>query len=323
MEVSIIGAGSFGTALAQMISRNVDKVTIIARDPEVVSSINNFHENPKYHPGVKLNENIKAELIQRARDVIKSSEFIFISVPSGNVRSVVKEFSQELKDKFIISGSKGIEYPSLKTMTEIITEETNSEQVFSISGPTFAVELIRGIPSGLTVGAPKVYWNDIKELLESPTVFLDYSEKVKGVELCGILKNIYAVGMGIFENYILGDNDMYLFLTISFKEMARVLRHFEYEELLTKFCGVGDFLLTTSSNKSRNKTLGLMLGKKMVLSEDSSATIESLKSIKAIRVLTSEIDLPVLDLVLNIIKNPHLGSIYIKEFQRIIKIIEI
>jgi len=319
VKVCVVGAGGFGTAIAQIVSRNVDSVTLIARNPNIIRSINEDHENPKYHPGVKLKSNIKAEHIQKAHEVFEKSDFIFMAVPSGSLRNIVRGFARDLKDKIIISGIKGIEYPSLKTMTEVIREETGSENVFSMSGPTFAVELIRNVPSGLTIGSPKNYWRELGKLLESPNLFLDYSENVKGVEFCGILKNVYAVAMGILDNYILGENDRYLFLNICFKEMSKILHHMGYEELLPKFCGFGDFILTACSSKSRNKTLGLMLGKRMILSKKSSVTIESLKSIKAVQKLVSGIKLPALELIIKVIEDPNETNIYVDRFFKNLK----
>jgi len=313
MIVSIIGAGSFGTAIAQVISWNAEKVYLMARRPEAVDAINRTHENSTYHPGVKLRENIEAVLMDGS--VLEQSDYIFLAVPSGNLRSIVRSLNSSLRNKKIVSCIKGIEHPGLKTMTSIIREETESRTVFSISGPNFADELIRGMTSGITIGSDSRHAGELADLLRSPAIILDHSENVEGVEFCGILKNVYAVAMGILDGQITGENHRHSLLTLCFREMNCILNEMGYSELHDRFCGFGDFLLTSTTDKSRNRTLGLMLGKKMRLSEDSTITIESLRSIRAIRELTEGLDLPVLELVYRTMQDPENVNIYIRDFQ--------
>ncbi|HHW16486.1 MAG TPA: NAD(P)-binding domain-containing protein [Methanothermobacter sp.] len=317
MRVVVIGAGSFGTAMAQVLSENVEKVYLVARRPEVVETINMTRENSAYHPGVKLRDNIEAILIDDDT-ILGESEYVFLAVPSKNLRSIVKSLDSRLEDKKIVSCIKGIEYPSLKLMSSVIMEETSSGLVFSVSGPNFADELIRGMMSGMTIGADCKHAEEIAGLLRSPGILLDFSENVQGVEFCGILKNVYAVAMGILDGQIMGENQRYSLLTLCFREMVRILDNMGYGELYDKFCGFGDFLLTASADKSRNRTLGLMLGKRMSLSENSTVTVESFKAIRAIRELTEGLDLPVLELVHRTMDDPENVSIYIKDFQRLI-----
>ncbi|BAW31301.1 MAG TPA: NAD(P)-binding domain-containing protein [Methanothermobacter sp.] len=319
MKISVIGAGSFGTAIAQILAENVDNVYLLARNKKRAEYINRTHENKWYHPGIKLDEKIKVAIIQESDEIIEDSDYIFFAVPSGSLRSIIKSFDSHLKDKKIISCIKGIEYPSLKPMTTVIQEETDSKTVFCISGPNFADELIRGVTSGITIGAPIKYQKNIRGLLESQNIILDYSENIKGVEFCGILKNVYAVGMGILDGRITGENHRYTLLTLCFKEMKQILDEMGYVKLLDKFCGFGDFLLTALTDKSRNRTLGLMLGKKMQLSEKSTITIESLRSIKAIRTLTNNLNLPILELVHKTLETPDNISVHIKNFQENLK----
>jgi len=315
MNISIIGAGSFGTAIAQILVENVDNVYLLARNKKRAEYINKAHENIWYHPGIILNDKIRAAVIQESDNILKGSDYIFFAVPSGSLRSVLNSLDSQLEDKKIISCIKGIEYPSLKPMTTIIQEETGSDTVFCISGPNFAYELIRGVYSGITIGAPKKYQRNIRSLIESPRIMFDYSENVQGVEFCGILKNVYALGMGILDGHITGENHRYTLLTLCFKEIKQILDEMGHGELLDKFCGFGDFLLTSLTDKSRNRTLGLMLGKNIQLSKRSTITVESLRSIKAIKRLTDNMDLPILELVHETLQDPQSISVHIKNFQ--------
>lgn len=315
MRASVLGTGSFGTALAQVISKNCEEIYLFGRNDQVISSINKKKVNHIYHPLIKLNENIKAYNIKQNIDLINESDIILFSVPSGSVRSVSNNLNESLENKLIISTAKGIEYPSLTYMSQIIKEETNAKKVFSLSGPNFADELIRNVLSGITLGIDQdKYKKQILNLLDSQKIWLDFSNDVKGVEFCGILKNIYAVAMGILDSFFQGHNEKYTLLTLCFKEMNYILNELGHSYLIDKFCAFGDFNLTANTDKSRNRTLGLMLGKNMALNIDSSITIESLKAINAIKCKTETLNVPIIDFVYLSMRKPEKINIYMEHF---------
>lgn len=288
-NVSIIGPGSFGTAIAQIISTNTEEVNIFGRNKTVLNSINQKNINNIYHPLIKLNKNIKAFPMTET-EKIKDSDLVIFCVPSGSTRIVAKDLKESLNNKILISTAKGIEYPSLKYMTHVIKEETDNSTIFSISGPTFADELIRNVLSGITLGInKKTHKKQITKLFQSPSILLDSSEDVEGVELCSILKNIYATAMGIFDTYFQGHNEHNALLNLCFKEMNHILKKTGHNNLSDHFCAYGDLNLTANTDKSRNRTLGLMLGKNIKLDPKSTVTLESIKSVKAIKNKTNEL----------------------------------
>lgn len=295
MRAAVIGAGSFGTSIAQVISKKANEVKIFGRNENVIHSINTDHVNNIYHPLVDLNSNITACNISKSYISLDESKLIIFCVPSGAVRDVANKYHEFLSDKIIISAAKGIEYPSLKYMTQIIKEESGSDSVISLSGPTFADELIRNVLSGITFGVNgSKNERDILDLFRSPNILIDVSTNVEGVELCGILKNIYAVATGIFDSFFHGFNEHYTFLNLCFKEMKYILDEMGNYNMSDKFCAFGDLNLTANSDKSRNRTLGLILGKNIELDPNrSTITLESLKSAKAIKVKTDELNLNV------------------------------
>lgn len=288
MIVSILGAGSFGTALAKVISETAETIYLFGRDDSVIDSINENNVNCNYFPDIKLNNNIVAKHINRDRDLIPSTDIIIFTVPSGSTRTLSRELKDLLEDKTLISTAKGIEYPQLNTMSRIISEETGSHNVFSLSGPTFADELIMGFFAGATVGIPEGNGNLdlIKEVFSSPLLLVDYSEDIESVELCGILKNVYSIATGIFDSFFHSFNEHHTFLNLCFKEMNEILEKVSTDKkLIYKFCAFGDFNLTTNANKSRNRTLGLMVGKEFLKLNEFNPSIifEGLKSVKALQ----------------------------------------
>jgi len=302
MNVSIIGPGSFGTALAQLISENTDEVYLFGRNTDVINSINTKKTNDVYFPYNHLNENINAFHLKDDIDKLEETDLVVLSVPSGVLSSVVSDLNHYLKDKIIISSIKGIDYPSLNLMTEIIKSETQNENVFSISGPTFADELIHNMLSALTIGVDNSeHIKPIKKIFNSPWLFTDLSSDVQGVEFCGVLKNVYAVALGIFDSEFYGNNSHYAFLNLCFKEMRVILDKMGHDvDLSNKFCGFGDFNLTTCVDRSRNRTLGLMIGKGIALDfENSTITMEGFRSAKALQKISQEMGMkfPIINFV--------------------------
>lgn len=299
MKVSVIGPGSFGTAIAQLISPNVDEVNLFGRNEGIINSINQNNVNNVYHPLIKLNKNINALKMEETK-ILNDSDLVVFCVPSGSTRSVAKTFKESLNDKILISTAKGIEYPSLNYMTQIIEEETGNETIFSLSGPTFADELIRNVLSGITFGIDKQrYKKTVMQVFKSPSLLSDYSEDVEGVEFCSVLKNVYATAMGIFDTYFQGHNEHTALLNLCFKEMNYILNSSGHNDFSDKFCAFGDLNLTANIDKSRNRTLGLMLGKNMMLDSRSTVTLESIRSVKAIKDKSTNlhIKMPIVSLV--------------------------
>lgn len=295
MIVSVIGAGSFGTAIAKILSGKADEVFLFGRDPEVVNSINKSGKNIHYFPDTKLETNIKAKLIGDENKLIQKSDVVIFTVPSGSTREVASQLKNELNDKIIISTAKGIEYPRLKTMTTAIREETGCNKVLSFSGPTFADELIMGFFAGATLGVPDDKLKKVvKEVFSSPLLLIDYSEDIQAVELCGVLKNVYSIATGIFDSFFHSFNEHHTFLNLCFKEMSSMLEKVSTDQkLIYKFCAFGDFNLTTNANKSRNRTLGLMVGKEFLKINEFNPSIiyEGMKSVKALEDKSKELDL--------------------------------
>ena len=307
---AIIGPGSFGTALAQAISRNVSDVYLFGRNEEIISSIKKNRINPKYYPQTELNPNIKAFNLAIDCDLLETADLVVFSVPSGVTREAAKRLSAHLKGNLIVSCAKGIEYPSLKLMSQIIQDETSNQRVSSLSGATFADELMRGFCCGTTLGINEYASRDtLFDVFRRPYFLLDLSRDVKGVELCGVLKNVYAIATGIFDSVSMSHNEHYAFLTMCFKELQRVVQEFtQDQDLPGKFCGFGDLNLTANVDKSRNRTLGMFIGKLLIgaTAAGSSVVLEGVNSVRALKkkCKLSHLDTPIIDFVDAVLQDP-------------------
>lgn len=284
MKIFVLGAGLMGTAISSQISKNVENVYLWARRKDVCQNIQRYQINLDYYPDNKLSKNI---IPINDLEHIENSDIIFFTVPSHAVRDIAREIKQYISDKtIIVSTAKGIEYPPFHRMSEIITEELNTDNIVVLSGPNFADEIINDMYSATTISSCRIdSVNKIKDILKTDKFSVEISNDVIGVELCGILKNICAIAIGICESIGLNENARYAVLTESFNEMTRIILSFG-GKLDTVFCysGFGDLCLTSHSEKSRNKTIGQLYGKKMFFNDhEKNILAEGKKSILGIK----------------------------------------
>ncbi len=302
-HIVIIGAGNLGTSLAQIIAPNVRNVTICARRASVAEDINVNCRNSEYFPTFRLEDNIHAI---SSFNWEGNPEIIFFCVPSSSVRevSLAVHYQHEGLHSILVSTSKGIEYPSLMRMSQIIEENTKQKPVV-FSGPTFASEMIHNSPTAVTIaGENPSEISQVQKALSSEFFVVEICDDVLGVEFCSILKNIYSIAFGICEGIDINENARYAVFTKSFQEMKKIVHQLGGDaQTVDCFCGFGDLTLTSASRKSRNYTLGLLYGKKIVIDENSSGILfEGKKSILGIKQLCKNhgLSTPVLDFVYSI-----------------------
>ncbi|MBA2840132.1 glycerol-3-phosphate dehydrogenase (NAD(P)+) [Methanococcus maripaludis] len=280
-NIGIVGAGSFGTALGNVLSMNKNNmVTLIARNSDVVTQISTFKVNNRYFPHVKLNDSLYATC---DKIMIASSDILFLAIPSNSVLEYVKNYKDIInKNTIIINLSKGFGGGGSTIIEELKNIVDNP--LVSLKGPTFSMELINNVPSGFTCASKEKYFKKIEDIFENTNVHLDFSEDVKGVETISSLKNIYAIYIGIVDAHFNSANVRFLALNQSFNEMKKILLLLGgNEETLFKYCGFGDFGLTALNDLSRNRTLGLMIGKGFFNKSDhNSVILEGIRSVNII-----------------------------------------
>ena len=304
-KVGIIGAGSLGTALAQIVSQNVDEVCLYLRREELANTINETGINNEYYPNTKLEENIIAT---NDYNDLKDCNIIFLSIPSSAFRSTLSEIKECInEDTILVTTAKGIEYPSLKTMGKIIEEYFDSDYV-ALSGPNFASEMILNLATVSNIASRN---NEnalrVKEVLSTDHFKVKIIPDVIGLEICGIIKNINAIANGICEGMNINENARYGVLTKGFEETKKIIESIGGDESTAgEYCGFGDLVLTSTSSESRNHTLGMLYGQRIIVDEKASGIVfEGKNSIMAIKDICEKTNTKsvVVDFVYDVIVN--------------------
>jgi glycerol-3-phosphate dehydrogenase (NAD(P)+) len=276
MDIGIIGAGAYGTALAERLTwggRN--KVSVYSIEGEVVQSINSLNANEKYFPGRRLSPSILACGDLRS---LRSSQVIFLALPSRAVESVVRECSGFVDDACLfVNLAKG-----LSSDGDVLWSKIPAKRVASLKGPTFALEMFNGLPSALTFASQQEEdFSFIKKVFSGARITLDFSSDIDGVEYVSVLKNVYAIAIGIVSGRYNSPNVDFMLLTKALNEMRRFLEIKKCNsETVFKYCGIGDLGLTSLNDLSRNRTLGLLIGKGFLGEQgNSSVVMEGLRSV--------------------------------------------
>ena len=301
MRISVIGAGAFGTAMAVAAERAGNEVLLWAHDPEVARTIADTHTNPDYLAGITLGENIRAT--NDLAEIARFSDTLFMVVPSHHFREVLTNIRPHLRGAArVISGTKGIENESLDRMSEITAEVLRDQLAAfaTLSGPTFAIETAKGIPSAAVIASRNVeFAQDVQRVMSSPMFRLYHSDDVVGVELAGSLKNVIAIAAGVLEGLGLGYNTNAALITRGLREITRLgIVMGGRLETFAGLAGMGDLVLTCTGALSRNRTVGVQLGQGKTLDEilrDAKFVAEGIKTAKSAQALAErhQIEMPI------------------------------
>lgn len=306
MKITILGGGSFGTAFANQISFNPhNEVTILLRDTEVRDEINNKHSNSKYFLNKDLNKSLKATTDY---SIISDSDVLIYSIPANSIENTIEKVKKHLKDStLIINVSKGI-FDEGKTIVEYLQESLESQNVITLKGASFSAEMVNRIPTLLTVGFTlKKQLETVDKMLDNTNIFTDYTTDIKGVEILSAVKNIYAILLGNIDAKYNSANTRFLILTKAISEIKIILRKLGgREETIFLGCGVGDISLTSLNDLSRNRTLGLLIGKGFYNSSfnENSVVLEGIKTLKLIdSIITDDLQkrLPLLNKMIDLL----------------------
>lgn len=260
LKICFVGSGAITTSMGNVISlKEAYDVTLLSIEEDVVKSINEDHLNRKYFPNVRLHPSLKAT---SDRGVLLTSDIIFLGIPSNVVVNYVSN-SKELfnPNALVVNLAKGFGIDH-KTIPQGLSRVLDNP-IFSMKGPSFAREIINNLPTGFTlVSKRERYFKRFEEIFKDTTIHLDFSNDVYGVEMASILKNVYAIIVGIVDAHFDSPNLRSLIITKSINEMRVIMTRFGgKEETMFKYCGFGDFSLTALNDLSRNRTLGLLIGK--------------------------------------------------------------
>ena len=257
-KIGVLGAGAWGTALAQMLASDGRDVLIWARESELVEEINASHTNTPFLPNASLSEAIRA-----TGDLAEMAELdiLLVVTPAQHLGSVLEEMPKQPFD--LVLCSKGIERGSGRLMNEVAKAIAPDSSIAVLSGPTFAHEVADGLPTAVTLacGGKEAQWQRLAPNIARKSFRPYYTADVTGAEIGGSVKNVLAIACGVVEGLGLGQNARAALIARGYAEMLRFGEELGAErETLAGLCGLGDLVLTCNSTSSRNFSLGKALG---------------------------------------------------------------
>lgn len=257
MKLGVIGGGAWGTALAQVVSAGGRETLLWALEPEVVESVNARRENAAFLPGVPLNESIAATADLTELD---GCEALLVVTPAQHMRAVLERLSA--CDKPLVLCSKGIEERTGELLHQVAKDTCPAAPIAVLSGPTFAHEVAKGLPTAVTLAAEDLGLAErLRDRIARPAFRIYVSDDVAGAEIGGAVKNVLAIACGVVEGKGLGHNARAALIARGFAEMRRfALACGAQRETLAGLSGLGDLVLTCSSTSSRNYSLGIGIG---------------------------------------------------------------
>lgn len=263
LRLAFLGGGSFGTAMANLAARNGCDTTLWVRNKRTVKAMIKTQTNKKYLPGYKLDDSLKYSHDLAA--AVKDKDIVFIAVPGLAFRETLKNIAPFISGQSIVSLTKGMEKDTFAMMSDIIKDELPEVNFGVMSGPNLAIEIMKNMPSATVIASEsEPLRHAVQAALHSAFFRVFASDDVKGVELGGALKNIYAIAMGMAAAYDVGENTKAMILTRALAEMSRFGVEAGANPLtFLGLSGVGDLYATCSSELSRNYRIGNMLGRGM------------------------------------------------------------
>lgn len=296
-KIIIIGAGAWGTALANLLAKNNSansSICLIANKPQIVDEINQKNSNHEFLPNINLSYNLKSS--QNLEDEALQADFIFVVTPSNKTAELLQKISKlKLKENCgLIICSKGLEISSLKFFHQIVEEILPHKKYATLSGPNFASEVAEGLATISTIAAlDKNFALQISSLLKNQNFKTEICDDVLAAEICGVVKNIMAIGCGIIDGLNLGQNAKAALVIQGIREIEILCHKLQSKAQINNAAGFGDIFLTCSSNKSRNNSLGIAIAQDQKPLEllNGKKTFEGAIGAKAIEKLAAKLSL--------------------------------
>ncbi len=328
LRITVLGGGSFGTAMANISVRNGCDTKIWIRDEEIAQEINRTHINQRYLPDYPLEKELQA--VSSLEEAVRDRDIILVAIPSHSFRDVIQKIKPFISAQAVVSLTKGIEAKTFSFMSDIIRDELPEVPHGVLSGPNLAKEIMAGMPAGTVIAShSELVRYAVQQALHSALFRVFGSDDVHGVELGGALKNIYAVAMGMAAAYNVGENTKSMIITRALAEMSRFAVKLGANPLtFLGLSGVGDLFATCNSPLSRNYQVGFALGKGKTLeqaTQELGQTAEGINTIVQVRTRAQELEVympitnavyevifenaPPLTIALSLMKNGHRSDV--------------
>lgn len=286
--IAVLGGGSFGTAIANLLAENGQHVLLWMRDPEQAEAIRLTGENPRYLKGVKIH--VGVEPISDLAATLDACELVFVALPSSALRQALQPMAEKLQGKMLISTTKGIEAQSFKLMSQILEDIAPQARIGVLSGPNLAREVAEhALTASVIASEDEELCQRVQDALHGRTFRVYASTDRFGVELGGALKNVYAIIAGMAAALGMGENTRGMLITRALAEMTRFAVQLGANPMtFLGLAGVGDLIVTCSSSKSRNYQVGFALGEGLSLEDAVARLGEVAEGVNTIKVLKSK-----------------------------------
>ena len=308
MKVAILGSGAYGLALASRLLMNKNDVEMWTYSKEEKKQLKETRISNKL-PGYKIPKEIK--ITTSMKKAVYDSKIIIIAVPAFAVDDIAKQLAKYIKQtQHILIATKGIEQDTCKFLTDVVLDYINTNRLAVISGPTFAVDIIKDVPIGLSLGTTnELTKKTIMQAFINPKTKIRPTLDIIGIEVCGAIKNVMAIASGMLEGMNVPDSTKALFLTEALNDIKEIIDVLGgNKKTILSFAGFGDILMTCTSQNSRNFTFGKILGsgkKEEAIKYRENTTVEGLYTLKSIQKLLQDTGakIPIIDLIYDIIYN--------------------
>ncbi len=258
---TVVGAGAWGTALADLLARNGHDTTLWAFEPDVVAAVNADHENPRFLAGAILDPRLHASTA--LTDSLRHAQLVCVATPAQHLRAILRQGAPAVRaDAIVCVASKGVERDTLALMSDVVAAEVAARPVVALSGPSFAAEVVARQPTAIVAASDDVLAAEAVQNAFSNTSFRVYThDDIRGVELGGSLKNVMAVATGICEGAGFGFNSRAALITRGLAEMTRLGTVLGAKPAtFAGLAGIGDLVLTCTGSLSRNRAVGMAVG---------------------------------------------------------------
>ncbi|WFS62553.1 NAD(P)-dependent glycerol-3-phosphate dehydrogenase [Pseudodesulfovibrio thermohalotolerans] len=309
MKIAVLGAGAWGTTLADMLAKNGRNTTLWAREPEVVEDIRKHRENRVFLPGVTLSEALKVE--SDPETAFAGADYFLVVIPSQFIRPALSGFRDLLPSRpVIVNASKGIELDSLAPISRVVADalEGKRPRYAALSGPSFAAEVSRDMPTSVSLGCEDHdLGRELQEAFSTPYFRVYFTPDYRGVELGGAVKNVIAIAAGMADGLGFGHDARAALITRGLAELSRLGEAMGGQErTFMGLSGMGDLVLTCTGDLSRNRQVGLRLGQGAKLEDivgEMKAVAEGVKTTKSLHHLAKKLDveLPITEQVYSIL----------------------
>lgn len=320
-HIAVIGAGAWGTALAGTLASVGRKVRMLVYEPELADTINSDHVNTLYLPAVRLDDTITASTDPDV--VLDGADLVFMVVPSEYAVSVLDNIGDGLSDKTVVIATKGIEHGSLSLMSELIMDRVSGmsdARLAVLSGPSFAKEVVERLPAAVVAASRhKATADRVQDTFRGSNLRIYTSDDIVGVQIAGSAKNVIAIAVGISDGLGCGHNARAAIITRGAVEIARLgISMGARAETFSGLAGTGDLVLTCTGDLSRNRTVGLRLGRGETLDEIRCGMVQVAEGVSNARCFRSlaarhNIEMPIAEQVYRILYEKKLPQEAVKD----------